>query len=211
MTRSASSPTRLLFMATGLPVLLLLVLAACDATGEAPDAPDTPAADAAMAATTAPLSTARSADRCVNVQGAAAFDLGFPVVLPISDPPLAGAGALPTPIDLGAIAGTLSSVLTDPGDGGPGAQHWRLVHYFVDGDGDAFWTEDRAVCAPTDNPSTCRINDVMTVVGGTGKFEHASGSLRNNGLVTITDPTFSTSPYGTVDGNIRGRVCGDGL
>ena len=206
MTRYAPFDTGRSLITTSLLVLILpLVLAACDVTEVQPDAAATTATDAA-------LSPARSADRCVNVQGEAAFELGFPVILPISNPPLVGAGALPVPIDLGPIKGTLSSVLTDPGDGGPGAQHWQLVHYFVDGDGDAFWTQDRAVCAPADDdPSTCRVNDVMTIVGGTGKFENASGSLRNHGLVTITGPTFSTSPYGALDGAIRGRVCGNGL
>ena len=206
MTRHAPHTTGRSLLTMNLLVLMLaVVLAACDVTEARPDIGAAPAADEALA-------TARSADRCVNVQGTAAMDLGFPVILPISNPPLVGAGALPTPVDLGSLAGTLSSVLTDPGDGGPGAQHWQLVHYFVDADGDAFWTQDRAVCAPADDdPSTCRINDVLTIVAGTGKFENASGSLRNHGVVTITDPTFSTSPYGSVDGNIRGRVCGDGL
>lgn len=183
----------------GALLLLPFLLTACDS------------ADPSAETVSASPADARPADHCVNVNGMAAFDLGFPVVLP---PPLdiTGGGALPTWVDLGPIEGTLSSVLTDPGDGGPGAQHWTLVHYFVDDDGDAFWTEDRAVCTPVGNdPALCRVNDVMTVVGGTGKFANASGRLLNHGLATITDPTFSTSPYGSLTGRLHGRLCGDGL
>lgn len=183
-----------------LSLLSLLSVAACDAVSPA-------VADSASAAR-----AAGSPGACLHVEAAGLFDLGFPVLLP-SPVDLAGAGGLPAPVDFGPFQGTLSSVVTDFGDGpANGAQNWTLVHYFVDGDGDAFWTEDRAVCAPAGpDPSTCRLNNNMTVVGGTGRFAGASGRLHNHGEITITDPTFATSPYGSLQGVLRGRVCAGGL
>ncbi len=148
---------------------------------------------------------------CIEISGTAATDLGFPVVIP-APVDVTGAGALPSWVDLGEIEGTLSSVLTDPGDGSPGTQHWKLVHYFVDADGNAFWTEDEAVCEPVNgDPTACHVEDVMTVVGGTGTFANASGTLVNKGTATITDPTFQTTPFGSVTGEITGQICADGL
>ncbi len=148
---------------------------------------------------------------CIDVSGPASTDLGFPVVIP--DPVnVSGAGALPSWVDLGTIQGTLSSVLTDAGEGGPGTQYWELMHYFVDKKGNAFWTEDKAVCEPIGgNQTGCKLEDEMTIVGGTGLFANATGTLYNSGSATITDPTFQTTPFGSVTGYITGRICADGL
>ena len=79
-----------------------------------------------------------------------------------------------------------------------------LQHAFQTPAGDYFLTQDRAVCAPAGpNPATCRVNDVLTIVGGTGIFANANGSLRNHGVIDFAQ--------GTLDFSIRGRVCGDGL
>jgi hypothetical protein len=118
---------------------------------------------------------------------------------------------MPTAADLGPFEGILSSVLTGEAQSGSGAVHYSLAHYFVeDVTGDAFWTRDRAVCAPAGGGAlTCRVNDVLSVVAGTGKFAGAGGSLRNHGVITITDPTGN--PFGALTVDLRGRVCGDGL
>jgi hypothetical protein len=122
-----------------------------------------------------------------------------------------GAGGLPSAANLGPFEGMLSSVLTSEAQSGSGALHYELAHYFVeDGTGDAFWTRDRAVCSPAGGGAlTCRVNDVLSIIAGTGKFAGAEGSLRNHGVITITDPTGN--PFGTLTVDLRGRVCGDGL
>ena len=80
-----------------------------------------------------------------------------------------------------------------------------LIHTFVSDDGQSsFTTADRAVCAPAgSNPAVCRVNDVLTIVSGTGVFANANGSLRNHGIIDLTSFSLTIS--------LRGRVCGDGL
>ena len=58
----------------------------------------------------------RETPNCVEVRGSVDAELGFPVELP---PPvgISGSGALPGPVNLGPIEGTLASVITNPGDG----------------------------------------------------------------------------------------------
>lgn len=178
--------------------LATLTLAACDA-----------------ATSSGPVSAdARSSSRCQNVAFQGEADLGAPVFIPPPPgeaAPIVGAGGVPSTVDLGPWTGSLSSVLTSETRSGNGAVHYTLVHYFVeDGTGDAFWTRDRAVCAPAGGGAlTCRLNDVLNVFAGTGKFEDAGGSLRNHGVITITDPTGN--PFGTLTVDLRGRLCGDGL
>jgi len=116
--------------------------------------------------------------------------------------------ALPTAMTLGNIPGQMSSVVTSfepSGAKGQGAQHVTLIHTFVSDDGESsFTTADRAVCAPAgSNPLVCRVNDVLTIVSGTGVFENANGSLRNHGIIDLTSFSLTIS--------LRGRVCGDGL
>ena len=47
------------------------------------------------------------------------------------------------------------------------------------------------------------MNDVLTVVSGTGVFANAAGSMRNHGIIDLNTFTLAFS--------LRGRVCGDGL
>ncbi|MEO5721766.1 MAG: hypothetical protein ABIR71_09880 [Chthoniobacterales bacterium] len=119
-------------------------------------------------------------------------------------------GFAPTAVTFGNVPGMLSSIVTSysaSGGQGQGAQHLTLEHTFVSTDParpGTFTTQDRAVCAPAgSDPFVCRVNDVLTVVSGTGIFANAAGSLRNNGIIDLN--TFSLTF------SIRGRVCGDGL
>lgn len=183
-------------------LLLPLALIACDSAA--------PLGETA----TAPTYDARSADRCVNVRHAGLAELGAPVLMPV--PPFGGAGGLPTPTEIGPYSGLFSSILTDEQRMGNGAVMYHLVHYFDDAAGNAFWTDDRAVCSPVQNdPATCLVNDRLTVVGGTGDFENASGFLHNRGLITLTDPVFDPgtgiTTFGSLEVNLHGRVCGDGV
>jgi hypothetical protein len=178
-------------------VLALLALASCDTAAPA------------FTASTSGIDARGQA--CVNVRHTGTADLGFPVIIPI-DPaePLIGGGALPAPTSIGPYEGMMSSILTSETPAGRGAVHYTLVHYWTNGTGDAFWTEDRAVCAPVGtDPFSCLVNDRMTIVGGTGVFTNAHGRLHNRGLITITDPTGN--PFGSVEVNLNGRVCSDGL
>lgn len=183
----------------------VLLLAACSDAAEAPLAPRARAVAAVGAATGAGAgATAQPADRCVNVEADGVATLGFPVTLPNGT---TGAGGTWTPVTLGGIAGELASVLVSDGGSGAstrGARHWVLEHAFRTAGGDWFVTRDRAVCAPAGaDPTTCRVNDALTIVDGTGIFANARGSLRNHGAIDLAGGTLAYA--------IRGRVCGDGL
>lgn len=147
---------------------------------------------------------ARPADRCVNVAVSGTAFLGGPIFLPNGT---IGGGALWFPATLGGIEGEIASVLTSDEPSGAsvgGARHYTLEHAFRTAAGDYFVTRDRAVCAPAGgSAASCRVNDVLTVVGGAGIFANATGSLRNQG--TIDGAT------GTLQYSIKGRVCGDGV
>ncbi len=119
-------------------------------------------------------------------------------------------GFAPTAVTLGNVPGLLSSVVTAfaaSGSEARGAQHLTLLHTFVSTDParpGTLTTQDRAVCAPAgSDPAVCRVNDALTVVGGTGVFANAAESLRNHGVVDFTTFTLTFS--------VRGRLCGDGL
>jgi hypothetical protein len=47
------------------------------------------------------------------------------------------------------------------------------------------------------------VNDVLSLVSGTGVFAGAGGSLRHHGVIDLNTYSLSIS--------LRGRVCGDGL
>lgn len=162
----------------------------CAGTGETPAGPDVASG------------ASRAAANCENllVEGTAA--LGFIEVAP----GIFTLGALPTPVTIAGVSGLLSSVvtgLTASGADGQGAQHITLAHTFVAPSG-TFATSDRAVCAVAGtNPSTCRVNDVLSVVSGSGVFANAGGSIRNHGVIDLGTMSLTIS--------LRGRVCGDGL
>lgn len=144
------------------------------------------------------------ASSCVNIYHTVdAAPIG-PVCLP-APLNICSFGALPAPLTVGGISGRLSSVLISQEASGNGATHFSLIHYFeADGGLGAFWTEDRAVCAPAGtDPLTCDVHDVMEIVGGTGIFANAGGQMRNHGTIDFANGTLSV--------NLRGRVCGDGL
>ena len=152
------------------------------------------------------LHAATPASACQNVfaQGSG------PLELVQVAPGIFTLGFAPAPVTFGDVPGMMSSVVTGlhaSGAAGQGAQHITLQHTFVSTDAarpGTFTTEDRAVCAPAgSDPNVCQVNDVLTIVGGTGIFTNAAGSLRNHGVLNLN--TFSLT-Y-----SIRGRMCGDGL
>jgi hypothetical protein len=154
----------------------------------------------------ASLPAARSANRCANVFA----EGGGPLAIIEIAPGVFTLGFPAAPVTLGNVPGMLSSYVTSleaSGSTGQGAQHITLQHTFVSTDParpGTFITSDRAVCAPAGkDPASCRVNDVLTIVSGTGIFANAEGSLRNHGIIDLA--TFSLSF------SIRGRVCGDGL
>lgn len=148
---------------------------------------------------------------CYDVELRGTTDLGYPVVLPVGEEPIVGGGAFPAHAQVGPYAGTLASVVTEQEVDEQGVARFALVHYFEAG-GDAFWTEDAAVCTPVPGEAAaCDVATEMRVVGGAGRFAGASGALRNEGRITFTDPSFQTSPYGSLAYHTTGRVCVPGL
>ena len=111
-----------------------------------------------------------------------------------------GAGALPFKVTIGKYHGIMSSVVTSqiPSETGMDVE---LVHLFEDTKGNSFWTSDKATMIPTDDPSGAimRVDDTMTVVGGTGDFKCARGIMKNTGTIN-----FITS---SMQVNLSGRVC----
>lgn len=150
-------------------------------------------------------------DACLDINLTGTTDLGFPVVLPIGEEPIVGGGAFPADATIGTYTGTLASVVTEQEIDDQGVARFSLVHYFESGP-HAFWTEDQAVCTPVEgNPAQCDVVTEMTIVGGRGGFAGASGSMVNTGRITFTDPTFETSPYGSLQFNTTGEVCAANL
>jgi hypothetical protein len=165
--------------------------------------PETPAAPAAVPLLTAQSRGPQPFERCLNVEAEDIATLGI-VTLPDGT---TGFGGVWTPMTLGTLSGEMASVLVGQETSGSkeqGASHLRLKHAFRTASGDYFMTEDRAVCAPAGtDPQTCRVNDVLTIVSGTGVFSNANGTLRNHGTADFVAGTLAFS--------IRGRICGDGL
>jgi hypothetical protein len=168
-----------------------------------------------------------SAARCMNVEYQGLSALG-PWLLDGEIVP----GAPPAPVTFGGVDGWLASVLDVENlhvPGKSGTTHWSLRHYFLthapaavdlgggfivpaidlSAQASFFYTDDRAVCAAAGrDPLSCRVNDIMSVRGGTGIFANAGGFLHNHGTITLVDPALG---IGSGDFRLRGRVCGDGL
>jgi len=144
----------------------------------------------------------RSAERCENVEVDGDAALGFVEIAP----GVYTLGAITFNATIAGVNGMLGSVVTGldaSGSKGQGAQHLTLVHSFVSAAG-SFTTSDRAVCAPAGKDAgTCRVNDVLNVVSGTGVFANAGGKLTNHGTINLNTLSLSVS--------LRGRICGDGL
>lgn len=111
-----------------------------------------------------------------------------------------GNGAPPTTATFGSYTGQFQSVVTKQTPTATGMDV-ELVHYFDDGKGNAFWTNDQATFTPTDTTFTkFQVYDEMTVADGTGDFECASGLLINQGPIDFV--------AGTLGVNVTGKVCG---
>ena len=154
------------------------------------------------------LAVSQPAASCVNVAADASGPLGL-----WSHGGFGGFGLSPSPITLGDDEGVMASFVsseTISGAKGQGAHHIVLNHVFWSSDGTSwFLTEDKASCAPADNdPATCLVNDHLRLVDGAGDYANAAGHLQNHGFIEFT--SFAP-PAGTLDLQIRGRVCGDGL
>jgi hypothetical protein len=111
-----------------------------------------------------------------------------------------GLGALPSVITIGEYSGQWQSVVTKQTNVGVG-QEVELVHFFDDGKGNAFWTNDKAVFMPLDNTGArFKLVNVFKIIDGTGAFECAQGQFVNDGGVDFIS--------GTLTGTMTGSICG---
>ena len=111
-----------------------------------------------------------------------------------------GLGGLPSTIRIGNYEGQFQSVLTNQVPVGPGSEN-ELVHYFDDGKGNAFWTNDKALFLPSDETGArFKLVNVFNVVDGTGDFKCAKGQFVNRGDVDF----ISGALVGTMTGNLCG-------
>ena len=142
------------------------------------------------------------AEGCGNVEFKGIAQLGVIEVAP----GVFTLGALPTPVVIAGVPGLMSSIITGQRTT-DGAIHYTLVHTFGSTDParpGGFTTSDQAVAAPAGtDPNLGIINDVLTVVSGTGVFANAGGFMVNHALLDLNNFTLAVS--------LRGRVCGDGL
>jgi hypothetical protein len=151
------------------------------------------------------LPTVRAED-CANIDSEVVANIGVIEVAP----GVFVLGGLPTPMTVGGVRGLMSSVVTGlrtTGAKGQGAQHLSLVHTFVSIDPDkpgTFTTSDQAIGAPAGkDPNLTIINDVLTIVEGTGVFANADGFIMNHALLDLSNFTLTAS--------MHGRICADGL
>lgn len=127
----------------------------------------------------------------------------------VGDQTLQGFGAIPSWGSVGEYEGQWASVIVDERPSGQGAVHYALKHIFWMDDDNYFYTSDVAVCAPARGVgATCLINDQMTIVGGKGIFESASGKIKTHGTLTFDDPGCPNN-MATLILDLHGRVCMD--
>lgn len=69
---------------------------------------------------------------------------------------------------------------------------------FTAANGDQFFTRFTGLSTPT-GPGTSRGDITHTIIGGTGRFEHATGTLTGVALVTVGNPTNSVSYEGWIN------------
>jgi len=148
-----------------------VILAAALAAGCAQDGPTAPAPDAA--------SFSMSQQRCENLT----FHLvGF------FDSPTTGQGTF-----TGDIEGHMTFQITESVQPGSGATFLRFEHVFTTSGG-SFQTSDIGVLTPSG-----QFNERMTIVGGTGIFDGASGRISSHGYIDMAT--------GTGEVTYRARIC----
>ena len=69
---------------------------------------------------------------------------------------------------------------------------------FTAANGDQFFTQFTGLSTPT-GPGTSRGDITHTIIGGTGRFEHATGALVGIALVTVGAPTNTVSYEGWIN------------
>ena len=69
---------------------------------------------------------------------------------------------------------------------------------FTAANGDKFYTQFRGTSTPTGN-GTSRGDIYHTIIGGTGRFQNATGNLTGVALVNATNPTNTVSYEGTLN------------
>lgn len=69
---------------------------------------------------------------------------------------------------------------------------------FTAANGDQFFTQFTGVNTPT-GPGTSRGDITHTIIGGTGRFEHATGTLVGVALVIVGNPTNTVSYEGWIN------------
>ncbi|CAN5548058.1 hypothetical protein BH23BAC4_BH23BAC4_08320 [soil metagenome] len=151
-------------------------------------------------------------DNCFDIDTHGVAILGQPVVMYLGAHELEGGGALPGIAQFGPHSSYLSSIATSMEAADDGTLHLTLAHMFLVDDANAFITNDEATCAPSaEQQNVCIVHTRMQVVEGIGIFENASGAIEARGPITISDPTYQSAEYGSLDYHITGRVCGPNL
>lgn len=148
-----------------------VLLATALAAGCSPDAPTAVSPDT--------VTSSRSAHHCQNIT--LYLDGYF-------DSPTTGAGTF-----TGDLDGTMTFRITEAQQRGRGATHLRFTHTFTTDEG-SFTTSDVSVLTPSG-----RFNERLTIVGGTGIYDGAWGSLTAHGWID--------SDTGTGEVTYRGRIC----
>ena len=170
-------------MITVKPNRILLPLVAAFVSASCADTPSTAPAARTLAAG-AEVQQDRASGRCRNVEGT--------IVEAITGANTA-AGTI-----TGDFAGDVSIVITSLTPSGGGAMHFEGICTIVTPEG-TITTNDAAVLSPIDAP-LFRVNNRLTVVGGTGAYAGATGELHTHGTANFV-------PGGVVDLRYEGRVC----